>query len=603
MKVHLLFLSTSILLAMVTLIYTQGCDRDAPFTEPDIADADTWADNVLSGMTDRQKIGQLVMATTTAETALIFPQDAYGPPSQQQLDHMHRMIRDYHAGSVIIYNWGRAETMARFNQQLQEWAMESNAGVPLFVSADLEYGVAQRIPEEATLFPRQMGIAATGDPKSAYEQGRITAIEALATGFNWSYSPVADVNVSPRNPVIGVRSFGERHTVVSEMSRAMVRGSQEHGVLATPKHFPGHGDTEFDSHYDLSTVSYDLETLREIHLPPFQAAFDAGADAVMTAHVIIEAIDPSVPATLSHRVLTGLLREEMGFEGIIVTDAMSMDAIDKNWGAGEAAVMAVKAGADIIMATGTAGQQAETFEALYKAYQDGEISEDRLDESVLRILRIKHKYGLHHGFASPDPEQARTVTTDPEHRRIARELALKSITLVRNQGILPFDHDEQLTTLVAGVAYTQKLARLVQEAGGGEVTTWDFGSGPIDHDPTPEAILEAVRKAEDADRIILFTYSYSELPEGQVKLAEALAIMGKPIAVVALGLPYDLNAIPGVPAYVATYSLDRWPNVTPTPVVWEAAVEVLFGHPPVGTLPVTLSQDIAVGHGLHYGSR
>jgi beta-N-acetylhexosaminidase len=352
MNIHKHFILFA-LIAMVSFAFQFGCDRNASMQDPAMLDSGVWAGNVLDAMTDRQKIGQLVMATTPWESDIPFPDDAYGPPTHKQTDHMRRMITEYHAGSVIIYNWGRAESMARFNGQLQKWSMESNAGVPLFISADLEYGVAQRIPLESTVFPRQMGIAATGDPQAAYEQGRITAIEALATGFNWSYSPVADVNVNPRNPVIGVRSFGERFTVVSEMSRAMIRGSQEHGVLATPKHFPGHGDTDFDSHYDLSTVSYDLETLREIHLPPFQAAFDAGADAVMSAHVIIETIDPSVPATLSPLALTGLLREEMGFEGIIVTDAMSMEAIDDHWGAGEAAVMAVKAGADIIMATGT----------------------------------------------------------------------------------------------------------------------------------------------------------------------------------------------------------------------------------------------------------
>ena len=586
-------------IAMGATFSSQGCDRDTSFTGTGIVDVDIWADNTVENMTDRQKIGQLVMATTVWED-VPFPQDAYGPPTQRQMDHMRRMITEYHAGSVIIYNWSRSETMARFNKQLQEWAMQGNGGVPLFISADLEYGVAQRIPAEATVFPRQMGIAATGNTESAYEQGRITAIEALATGFNWSYSPVADVNVNPANPVIGVRSFGERFSVVSEMSRAMIRGSQEHGVIATPKHFPGHGDTDFDSHHDLSTVSYDLETLREVHLPPFQASFDAGADAVMTAHVIVEAIDPTVPATLSRQVLTGLLREEMGFEGIIVTDAMSMDAIDDNWGAGEAAVMAVLAGADIIMATGTPAQQTETFNALYDALKRGEISGERLDASVRRILKIKHKYGLHHGFSSPDPAHAREVTTRAEHRDKAREIAMNSITMVRNQSILPFERDEELTTLVAGVAYIHELSERVRRAGGGEVITWDFGRGPTENDPSPEAIVEAISMAEEADRILLFTYSSSQLPEGQIKLAEALAIMGKPMAIISLGLPYDLNAIPGAPAFIASYSLDRWPDATPTPVVWDAVVDVIFGHNPSGQLPVTLGRNYPVGHGLSY---
>jgi beta-N-acetylhexosaminidase len=192
------------------------------------------------------------------------------------------------------------------------------------------------------------------------------------------------------------------------------------------------------------------------------------------------------------------------------------------------------------------------------------------------------------------------VTTDPEHRRIAREIAARSITLVRNRETLPFDRDEELTTLVAGVAYTTELAELVRQAGGGEVIVLDFGDGPNDNDPTPEFILEAIRKAEDVDRIILFTYSSSQLPEGQARLAEALSIMGKPMAVVAMGLPYDLQEMLMVPAYVAAYSLDRWPGATPTPVVWEAVVDMLFGEQPGGKLPVTLGKDYPVGHGLSY---
>ncbi len=592
---------------IILFVFTPGalfsissCDRDLSRSARSTVDAETWAKNTMAGMSDRQKIGQLIMAATVWDEQLPLEQDPMGPPTRRQKDHMQRMITEYHIGSVIVYNRDRSENMARFNKQLQRWSVESNAGVPLFISADLEFGLAQRIPEEATVFPRQMGISATGEPDFAYEQGRITAIEALATGFNWSFSPLADVNVNPANPVIGVRSFGERFSVVSEMSRAMIRGSQEHGVIATPKHFPGHGNTDFDSNYDLSTVTYDLATLREIHLPPFQSSFDAGADAVMTAHVIIEAVDPTVPATLSRRVLTGLLRDEMGFEGIIVTDAMGMDAIDSNWGAGEAAVMAVVAGADIIMATGTPEQQLETFNALYDAFQRGDISEERLDDSVFRILKIKHKYGLHHGFSSADPARAREVTMRAEHRDKAGEIARKSITMVRNQGLLPFERDEELTTFVAGVAYTREISDLIRKTGGGKVITWDYGNGPVDNDPTPEAIVDAIRKAEEADRILLFTYSYSQIPEGQVKLSEALSIMGKPMVVVSLGLPYDLIEIPAVPVYIATYSLDRWPDVTPTPVVWNAVVDVIFGENPSGRLPVALGTDYPVGYGLSY---
>src|SRR5699024_7798703 len=229
-----------------------------------------------------------------------------------------------------------------------------------------------------------------------------------ATGFNWNYSPLADVNTNPNNPVIGVRSFGENTELVSDMTVAQVEGYQENGVLSTPKHFPGHGDTSEDSHHGLPAVTYDRETLEEVHLPPFQAAIDAGADSIMTSHVIIEAIDPELPATLSEDVLTGLLREEMGFDGLIVTDAMSMQAFKDNWGVGEAAVMTIQAGADFVMATGTLNEQKETFEALLSAYESGELSQERVDASVERILAKKVMYGLFDN-RYVDPDEATDV--------------------------------------------------------------------------------------------------------------------------------------------------------------------------------------------------
>ena len=238
---------------------------------------------------------------------------------------------------------------------------------------------------DGTAFPRQMGIGATRDLEAAEEVAKITAIESLATGFNWNYSPLADVNTNPANPVIGVRSYGEQTDLVSQMTVAQIKGYQKNGMLATAKHFPGHGDTSVDSHLGLAAVTYDRQTLDEVHLPPFKAAIDAGVDSIMTAHVIIDAIDPELPATLSKKVLTGLLREEMGYKGLIVTDAMSMHAIELNWGSGAAGVMAINAGADIVMATGTYEQQLETYDALFQALQSGELSEKRVDESLKRM--------------------------------------------------------------------------------------------------------------------------------------------------------------------------------------------------------------------------
>src|SRR5699024_7583059 len=373
---------------------------------------------------------------------------------------------------------------------------------------------------------------------------------------------------------------------------------QENGVLSTPKHFPGHGDTSEDSHLDLPSVTYDRETLEEVHLPPFQAAIDAGADSIMTSHVIIEAIDPELPATLSEDVLTGLLREEMGFDGLIVTDAMSMQAIKDNWGAGEAAVMTIQAGADIVMATGTLNEQKETFEALLSAYESGELSQERVDASVERILAKKVMYGLFDN-RYVDPDEATDVVNTQAHKALAESMAQDSMTLVKNDDTLPFDSESDESTFVVGPEiynqsnYIEAIADDVQAKTNGDVDYYVTSEDPSDSD-----IDEAVQQAEEADRIIVSTFSAGELAEGQGQLVNALAETEKPVASISLGLPYDIKEYPDVDAHIATYAIERWGSAVP--VAWEAAVDVIYGADPSGKLPVTIEGHYDFGHGEDY---
>ncbi|GGC95130.1 beta-N-acetylhexosaminidase [Thalassobacillus devorans] len=536
---------------------------------------------MIAQMTDREKIGQLVMPSTF--------DDGSGMPNE----FTKQAIQEYKAGSVIVYGKRTADHQAAYNNKLQEWAEETEKAIPLIISADLEYGASQRVPQDATTFPRQMGIGATDSLEYAELVSSITGKEARAMGFNWNYSPVADVNTNPKNPVIGVRSFGEDTDLVADMTAAQVIGNQKEGVMASAKHFPGHGDTSVDSHYGLAQVTYDRDTLDEVHLPPFQAAIDAGTDSIMTAHVIIDAIDPELPATLSKKVLTDLLRDEMGFDGLIVTDAMSMKAIDDNWGAGNAAVLAINAGADIIMATGNQEDQLETFNALYEAYQTGEITRQRVHEALERILAKKFKYNLFEE-RTVDPEDAVEITQTPAHKEAASDIAINSMTLLKNDGVLPFDNQSQETTLVAGTTYINQIGEKVREKSEGDVSTWSSSSA----DPSESEIGQAVELAEDADRIIVPTYSASVLPEGQVNLVQALRETGKPVAVVSLGLPYDIKEIPEVDAYLASYALDRWGTANPT--AWTGAVDVIFGENPGGKLPVNIEGLFPMGSGLSY---
>ncbi|MGG5252865.1 glycoside hydrolase family 3 protein [Neobacillus sp. SM06] len=539
---------------------------------------------ILLTMTDKEKIGQLVM-----------PSVRDGQASDQHIQHL---IKTYGSGSVIYYGKANAEKIAKFTNQLQKWASETRLQIPLFISGDLEYGPYQHVTD-GTDFPRQMAIGATRDRKTAEQIAKITAIELKAMGFNWNYSPLTDVNTNPANPVIGVRSFGEKTDLVSQMAVAQIKGYQENGVVATAKHFPGHGDTNADSHLHLAAVNYDRKTLEEIHLPPFKEAIAAGVDAIMTAHVIIDSIDAELPATLSKKVVTGLLRNQMRFNGIIVTDSMSMDAIDHHWGTGQAAVMAINAGADIVMATGSYKHQLETYHALYHAFKSGELTEKRVNDSVKRILSAKVKYDLfNHRYV--DPVHAKKVVNNPEHKKIAAKAAKKSITVLKNENVLPFKaNDKHATIFVVGPEIFE--SRKQMEAIIQSVRHKTFGK--VTHtitsaDPTAAEIQNATNLANQADRLIVATYSASTLSQGQIRLVKALESSGKPLVVLSLGLPYDIKHFPAIGAYIASYAIDRWGS--PVPSSWNAAVDVLFGSKPEGKLPVSIKGLYQFGDGLAF---
>ncbi|MEU6037186.1 glycoside hydrolase family 3 protein [Actinomadura sp. NPDC047616] len=538
---------------------------------------------VLGRMTDAEKVGQMVMAIT------------HDGPDGMPDEQTRRSIQELNIGSVITSEPRTPELAARYSNQVQRWAAGTRLGLPLLVSGDFEFGTTHNVREGTTPLPNAMGLGAARDPEHARAAAAITAAEARAMGFHWNYAPVADVNTNPRNPIIGVRSFGEDTGLVSRLTRAQVRAYRAAGVVATPKHFPGHGDTEHDSHLGLPSVAYDRATLDRVHLPPFRAAIDAGADAIMTAHVVVKAVDPTLPATLSPKVLTGLLRGELGYRGLIVTDGMDMDAIDENWGTREATVMAVKAGADVIMSTGEYATHVDAVGALLDAVRSGELPRARVDESVRRVLELKCKYGaFERRYVSP--RAAEKVAGNAAFQRRALEMGVAATTLVRNDGgVLPFDRRARERTLVAGVVQTEQLARAVDTVAAGPVTSWQAATT----DPTDAEIAEAVRRARDADRVLVATYSSKTLPEGQAELVRALQATGKPVAALATGLPYDIESYPDVRAYVASYATTaRTQRVDMT--MHRAAAEVVFGRQPGGRLPVSIAGLYPYGHGLRY---
>src|SRR6267143_601896 len=376
--------------------------------------ASAWVESTLRKMTVDEKIGQLLFTTyhgsfTSTDAA------AY-----QQILHD---VNDLHVGGFINVTQGsplgivksQAYPTAVLNNQLQ-----SKSKLPLLIGADFERGTAMRL-DEGTSFPTAMALAAGDDAKDAYTMGKITALESRAVGIHWVYAPDADVNNNPGNPIINTRSFGEDPARVSDFVSAFVRGVEENGGLATAKHFPGHGDTSTDSHLDLPTVTSDRAHLDSIELAPFRAAIAAGTSTIMTGHLAVPALDPDpdVPATMSPKIMTDLLRHQMGFDGLVVTDALDMGGVTVRYPPGEVAVRSILAGADVLLVPPVLDA---ALEAVRDAVASGRIPMARVDEAVTRVLRAKAKLGLNKSKLV-DLDALASKFDRPEFARTALDIA------------------------------------------------------------------------------------------------------------------------------------------------------------------------------------
>ncbi len=340
--------------------------------------------NNLENLSLEEQVAQMIVVRASG---YLFDHQIQYPDWEPPAKQLQHWLQDLGVGGVILVGGSAGEVAIR-SQQLQNWAK-----VPLLIAADIEEGVGQRFAS-ATWFPPPMAIgavAAKDDHKAqlyASQMGAITAQEALAIGINWILAPVVDVNNNPQNPVINVRAFGEKTAVVSQLATSFIQGTQKYPVLTTAKHFPGHGDTATDSHLELPVLPHSLSRLEEVELPPFKAAIASGVDAVMTAHLLIPAWDEKYPATLSRQVLSQLLRGSLGFEGLIVTDALVMGGIANDYGADEAPIMAVEAGADILLMPVS---PARAIKSVCEAVATGRISPERIKASVKRIWEAKAK--------------------------------------------------------------------------------------------------------------------------------------------------------------------------------------------------------------------
>ena len=473
--------------------------------------------------------------------------------------------------------------VARLTGDIQ--ALARQAGLPgLLLAVDQEGGPVARLRRGFAVMPSNMAVAATGDPRAAGLAATATAAQLSAVGLNMNLAPVLDVNSNPANPIIGIRSFGSDPERVAAQGLTALGAYREAGVAAVVKHFPGHGDTGTDSHLHLPLVPHDMERLERVELVPFKRAIAAGAEAVMTAHVRLPAVEPEpVPATLSRAVLTGLLRERLGFGGVIVTDSMGMSAVSKAFGVGEAAVRAFLAGADLLLYGADKGHEPSealaAMTALKGAVMLGRVSRERLDASVRRILELKARHGLLEPPGAGTEGLASRGTDTEAQRAVADTLARKAVTLIGDRGVLPVTPGTR-TLLVWPEARHDPVEAIAGELGL-EVLR-------LPADPGPADVARARAAASRADAVILFT-SRSDRRHGQAAVALALTEVlaaqgGKGPVVCAMDEPYGLPglmALADPPCVLAAYS-----NV---PASVRAVLDVIFGRTKAeGVMPVTL---------------
>lgn len=486
--------------------------------------------------------------------------------------------------------------MAEYIAAAQRAALERN-GVPLFVCCDQEGGHIRFMRRIATEVPSNMGLAATGDPRAAGEAAGILAAELRAVGVNWNLAPVADVNNNPANPVIGARAYSDAPEVVADFASEAIHALQDAGLLACAKHFPGHGDTAVDSHIGLPTIAHDREHLQRVELVPFRAAIDAGVASIMSAHVLVPALDDEWIGTLSAPILTDLLRGELGFRGIVVTDALEMRGVADLLPEPRAAVESVRAGADALLTARDADVNAETFRALLQAVRSERIPHARFESAVRRLLQAKAAHVVELSAANGERAAQEVGSAANKHR--ALDLARRTITVVRDEPRalpLPRDLGDRLVVLTPLGTDTTMMEKWTSGTSPLGAAIRSLASGAVDigvEYPTPDATLREIERAADGAEVIVLGTLNAVLDANQVRLAESLRDRAPRarLIVVALRTPYDLLRLPWIGTFVCAYT-----SVEPSVV---ALAEVLFGDVPArGRLPVELPGFYPRGHGI-----
>ncbi|MDQ3674458.1 MAG: glycoside hydrolase family 3 protein [Gemmatimonadota bacterium] len=552
-----------------------------------------WVDRTLSSLTVREKVGQLIMPWVGGDYA------AVGSPEFEQV---RKWIEEDKVGGLVL----SIGLPLSYAAKLNEFQLRSK--VPLLIASDMENGPGMRLggiyalpsllPQGGgTVFPPVMSLGAARSESLAQRLGEVLGTEARAIGVHLVFGPVLDVNSNPLNPIINTRSFGEDPALVSSLARAYIRGAQSKGLMTTAKHFPGHGDTEVDSHVALPMVRATRARMDSIELPPFRAVIAGGADAVMTGHIAAIAIegDSAAPATLSRGFMTGILRDELGFRGLLFTDAMTMGGIARRYGATEPLIMALEAGADVLLMPRDVTTAIETVLA---AVASGRVSEARVDSSVRRILVAKARAGLRSGRLVDLNSVGRTVGV-PAHTEIAAGIAEKSITLARDRSNLVPIADDSAKRILA-ITYADETDLVAGRAFGSVIEDRMPGSTAVRVDPrTTDQEYTALRAAADSAHLLLISVYVSPREFAATigtqqtfsRFVEGMALSGKAIIVISFGSPYLLSAFPSVSSYMLAWG--------GAPVSQRAAALAVLGFRGIsGRLPISLPPTIPFGAGL-----
>jgi beta-N-acetylhexosaminidase len=565
-------------------------EPEVPEVEPE---APSWAEAMLAEMTLAEKAGQVIMPWVLGD---------FAPEGSASHDRVLRYIEEQKIGGVIMSVGTPFEVAAKLND------LQAHAGLPLLVAADLETGAGFRMRGAihmpgsidlggATDFPSLMAVGASGREELAYEMGRVTAVEARAVGIHVPFAPVLDVNNNPGNPIINVRSFGEDPGNVARMGIAFIKGVQENGAIATGKHFPGHGDTEIDSHVALPVIRHDRARMDSVELRPFQEAIDAGMGAIMTAHISVPSLNGGVrePSTLSPLVLTNVLRDQMRFEGIVFTDAMDMRAISRQHDSGEAAVRAIEAGADVILMPASVEG---AVKGIVGAVTTGRLSEQRLDQSVMRVLETKQGLGLHENRYVRIEDIPRSVGI-PEHTEVADRIAARSITLLKNdRDLLPLAGTRSARVLsvsyrrASDVLAGRYFNRVLRETYPRLITA------EVDADTQDGVYRGLLERARGQSLVVVSTYITSvnvsgsfTLPEDLVSFVTQLRRVGVPHVVVSFGNPYLVRDFPDVQAYMLAWNGSEASQ--------RAAARALLGRSEIaGRVPTRIPPLFEIGDGL-----